>query len=122
MRSNEHPQKSAFMGLTHRQGTSDCRLKGSSRLLACVHPTANVGVALLVGCSALDFLMFARPKTSPLDNYHRSAVIHTQVLTDLLLCDPLPTSSAVVHPAVVCCDLCGEVLKAEHSHSVALRP
>ena len=80
-------------------------------------PRRKCRVALVVGYSALNFLVFARPKTSQLDNYQRSAVTHKQVRTDLLLYDPLVTSSAVV-----CHDLCGEVLKAEHSHSVVLRP
>lgn len=111
------------MGLTHRQVTSYYQLKGGNRLLPCIHPTANAGRALFVmGYTALNFLLFARPKTSQLDKYHRSAAAHKQVRADLLLYDPFVTSSVVVCSAVVCHDLCGEVLKAEYSHSFVLRP
>lgn len=81
-------------------------------------PHHNCRVApVVLGYSALNFHLFARSNTSQLDNYHRSAVTHKQVCTDLLLHDPSVTSSAVV-----CHNLCGEVLTARRSHSVVLRP
>lgn len=70
-------------------------------------PHRKCRVALVVGYSALNFLVFARPKASQLGNDRRSAVTRKQVRTDLLLRDPLVTSSAVVRH-----DLCGEVLTA----------